>query len=681
MTQPLLINLNPFEDDIVSEPRDIEKHVVSGLNDRPLQALLEKFEYLEMNERPRKEKLSHAQFVVSPAPGYGKSHLIGRLFRALNHRATLVYLRPFDDASTCWKSILLKMVQELDFPDSEEPESYNTEVPTQLEAFAHGVLTHLMTDAVEGGVVRPGNKESMLKNLREGTVEMFRKNKTWLTSVRKHYNGIVNECSEQLRAKGIRLKASLISWIGVLFTYAYFPSEFELRQACLDWLQGGSIDPEDAKQIGITSVTDIPGPEMGSGECNELCKDRIADFCQLAGFFRPFVFCFDQTENYGREIVLTKAFGTVIQVLTDDVFNQMTVVTANQKPWSSNIEPWLEHAHRDRLARPPLELEGLNQDQALELIEYRFDRLDADEKQRFIGNGKRLTEFFQDRGEFCIREFLERCSIRWRVVIGSGSITKPSIAESYKKAVKQIKTHPKRLVFDPNTLYWLVNEAAKGLPGFEAKKYQSPKGYFTLVWKSDNQEICFGFESGSHWKRWQAIAREAKNHHIANFKSKAVFFRTPELKEIPGPTWKKSAEDIKAAKEAYLHILRLGKSEMSECYAAHDLYVDAVGGNIPFQRHEVLDFISEKLTPFWERIKKTLPEPNGGIEPGKVTKKLIEEIRKVVQKNKFMSVEAVIKKLSTPISEELFHEARRRIPEIKVHVGPGKTVVQWQSKK
>jgi hypothetical protein len=111
------MDLNPFESVIVSEPRRIDTPV-PGLNDAPLARLTRQLDKLSGGDFPRAVKLSGAQFIKSPAPGYGKSHLIGRLFKALRGRATLIYQRPYTNASTCWKSILLTMVQEFEFPES-----------------------------------------------------------------------------------------------------------------------------------------------------------------------------------------------------------------------------------------------------------------------------------------------------------------------------------------------------------------------------------------------------------------------------------------------------------------------------------------------------------------------------------------------------------------------------------
>lgn len=687
MKKQLLIN--PFEDDIVSEPRRIEKSV-PGLNNEPLKALLRRFEELEKEPLPRKTRLPHAQFVASPNAGYGKSHLIGRLFRELSQRATLVYLRPFEDASTCWKMILLKTVQELDFSDRVAAENTDGEEPTQLEVFSHGIIVHLITDAIESKAIRVRNRQPVLKFFHEVTVQKFRNDPKWLDWIRANYNNLVKQCSQQLQRNGIRLYASPFSWLGTLLTCAYFPSEFELRETCFDWLQGGSIDPDDAKQIGI-KPKDIPHAEMAGGEINELCKHRLIDFCQLAGFFRPFVFCFDQTENYGKEIILAKTFGAVIQSLVDESCNQMTVVTANQIPWSESIRPWWQNAYLDRM-KAPLELEGLNKNQAWHIIEQRFDGLDG-EKSCFTDDNEWLDELFEQQNELGIRDFLQRCSYRWQLFCNERTVPQPRIPECYQKAVKEIKIQHRRLVFDPNTLYWLVYEAANGLPDIKVEKYKSQKGYFTLLWKLNGRKIFFGFEGGSNWRRWQAIAREAGIHHDAeDSRAKTVIFRTPELPRIPGK-WK-VAPAIEAAKQTYLHIMRLKRTEMVRLYAAHDLYIDVQDGNFNFERHKTLEFIREELKSFWERIKKPLSEDeqNEDADPktkekpvskaaGPVSQTLIEEIRNTLQRDKFIGVDDLIRKLSQPVTEETLYKVREHIPEIRVHVSPEMTVFQWQSNK
>ena len=69
---------NPFENDIVREPREVS-FSVPGLNDAALNALVQRFSQLDSLPTPRDARREpiKAQLVVSPNRGYGKSHLLG----------------------------------------------------------------------------------------------------------------------------------------------------------------------------------------------------------------------------------------------------------------------------------------------------------------------------------------------------------------------------------------------------------------------------------------------------------------------------------------------------------------------------------------------------------------------------------------------------------------------------
>jgi hypothetical protein len=222
------------------------------------------------------------------------------------------------------------------------------------------------------------------------------------------------------------------------------------------------------------------------------------------------------------------------------------------------------------------------------------------------------------------------------------------------------------------------------------KKFKSTRGYLSARWDLDGRKVYFGFEAGHHFKRWQAIQQEAGRYHAADTASKVVFFRTPELRFIPGPGWK-SAPEIAAAKRAYLHIIVLGRDTMAELYAAYDLYLDAIEGNIPFKADEVIAFIRRRLTPVWERIREPAPEKWGGGPPAadhkpadetRAPKKtLIKKIRDIVKRDKFLSFADLMAQISPPVSEEELHRARACIAEIQVHTSPNMTVLQWRPNK
>ncbi|MEJ2731091.1 MAG: hypothetical protein P8185_21730 [Deltaproteobacteria bacterium] len=674
------MEINPFEDVIVSEPRRIEKPV-SGLNDKPLQTLVEKFAALTRDRFPRVARQPGARFIISPAAGYGKSHLIGRLFKELRGKATLVYLRPFTDTGSCWKSILLKMVQEMEFPDSAEAEFCVEDEPNQLEALMHGILINVFIIGLESGAVQPKNKKAALNFFKKASLNKLRKNKKWVDLVSVTKSKLANQMQIQLNKVGIKLNASSISWLGVLTTYAYFPDQFDLRQACLDWMKGGSLDADEAKEIGIRSA-DRPGADLSVDLINGICKQRIQDFCALAGYYRPFVFCFDQTENYGTHDDIARKFGEVIGDLINECWNVMTVITANQQVWTNKVRPNWDEAQQHRLAQPFLELEPINRDQILELIRHRLSEWEAGEADsRALMDPGWLDEMFRDKKAWGVRQLLHQCARRWQEIKDQKIVT-PDIKEYYDEYILKLKSQPRRMVFDPDILNWLVREVISD-PAIAIKPFKSQKGYFTLQWKHKKQNVYFGFESGSHWSRWKAIARDAQRYFESDKKSKAVFFWTPELKSIPG-RWKIAAQ-IDKAKHQYLHILHLSKEDMAELYAAYDFYAAAREGDVPFSPEDVLGFIRTQLESFWTRILEADPaqwkpaDSPVGPEPGEPQTELIKKIRSIVKREKFLSIDELMAKITPPVSEDELHKARACIAEIKVHTSPTMTVLQWQS--
>jgi len=254
----------------------------------------------------------------------------------------------------------------------------------------------------------------------------------------------------------------------------------------------------------------------------------------------------------------------------------------------------------------------------------------------------------------------------------------------FQSYLQKVRAEPKRMVFDPDVLFWLVREVGRGLQGAAVEEYKSQKGYFVLRWKAAGANIYFGFEPGSNWSRWSAINREAKRLFDGAPATKVLFFRTPELKEIPSPTWK-SAPQLQEGKTKYLHILHLNKPEMAELYASYDLYSDAAEGNIPFDRENVLTFIRKRLTSFWARVLETDPgkwetlqeAPAKSIKEGP-KKKLIDQVRDIVKREKFLSLQDLMARISPPVTEDQLHNAHSCIREIKVHVSPTMTVLQWR---
>jgi hypothetical protein len=225
--------VNPFENDIAIDPRRLEKPV-PGLNDRALEKLVAAFDQLTRDPLPCAEaRLAKAQLIISPEAGYGKSHLIGRLFQKLEGTATRIM----------WKSILDRIVYELKAPEKAQADGPNPNETTQLHAFAHGVIAHLVADMIDTDRVRAKQpKAEVIKALREGRLanyEQARAHKQWPQFIAKtfsqsEYTHAMAECVER---RGIRLRFDPHAWLRVLFTYTWSGNR-GLRNACLDWLKG-----------------------------------------------------------------------------------------------------------------------------------------------------------------------------------------------------------------------------------------------------------------------------------------------------------------------------------------------------------------------------------------------------------------------------------------------------------
>ena len=370
------LSINPFEKDIVHKPRECPNSVAT-LNEDVLLEVVAAFTAVDQN---RISLGSKAELIVSSAPGYGKSHLIGRLFRALDHRATQIFLTPFQTVSLCWQSILLHLVNELDYPDSSDEAKWVINEPTQLDALAEGVLRNLVANAIDHGAVKIVRGELRTEHLRQPSAISIGKgsdpSSTW---IRDHFQSeLLPLCQQQLAP--LRLISG--GWLKVLFHYLTSSPGTDIRQACLNWLRYETLDESVIQSLGLA-----PGENPKSepvDTVNETCWLRIHDFCRLARYYRPFLFCFDQTEDYATNLELVRQFGRVVVRMVNELPNQLTVVTANEAIWSSEIFPKIDTAHRPRFVRAK-ELRGLDISEADELIGLRLAPFAPDETllQRF----------------------------------------------------------------------------------------------------------------------------------------------------------------------------------------------------------------------------------------------------------------------------------------------------------
>ncbi len=682
-------NIDPFVDDIVDDPWRVE-YSVPNLNESVADTVIAGIDHLCLPERPRITARSpkKALMVMSPRAGSGKSHLIGTLFKRLSGRATLVYIQPFADPETCWKSILMRVVHELGLPDRHAVADGEANNATQLEFFAHGVLSQAVADHLDA---HNGKKETIRRlRLPLDQLTWLPGNQNWRAYLNEHIEngGWIGQVQQRLDRRGFLLNAALESWLKVLYGYAYvYQDDWNLRQSCLDWMQGDAIDNEAAEEIGIQEKDWIRFDQTAIAS-NALARYRVLDLCYLAGFFRPFLICFDNTEFYGESAELARTLGTVVASLADYAKNQLTLITANVDPWDKRIKEHWEDAGLDRLDKP-LILEGINPKQGIELADHRLNILHVDQAriECFWGDRQWFERLFQNVGsELNVRMFLHACSRRW--TDGGEDVAQPELSEPrtplpmlFKRYVDDISAKPRHLVYDRDTFYWLVNELAVGVEGITVDKATSESREHLPCWRNGDKQFVFGFESGNHWKRWHNIARSALTENEQNGRIR-VYLRTPELPKIPKDTWRVAKPDIEQAKCSCLLILVLDQHQLVHLYAAQELYADALQGDIDWKAEEVAEFLRKELADFWQSILDW-PE-NGPSEPPSDTQKqapseeLHHAIVKVVSESRFLSLEELINRLPGKLDRETVLGICGEATRITVHTHPNMTVVQWR---
>jgi DNA segregation ATPase FtsK/SpoIIIE, S-DNA-T family len=591
---PTLSN-NPFEKDVVHEPRD-HPPSVSSLNHETLDELLSRFKKVESSGESPSRK---AELILSPAPGYGKSHLIGRFFKELGNQAVRVYIPPFETTSTYWQSILLLTVDELD--QAADWNSRGFEEPTQLDAFAEGVLRSLTAGAIRRGaiqVVRGDLSAEAFENSPEVSLRDGQdRQSVWF---RGHF---LDDLLPILRQQMAPLRLKSAEWPRILFAYLTAPPGSDERQNCLTWMRYEALD-DNVSALWQLPRAENPVPEPVEN-VNVGAWTRLSDLCTLSRFYQPIVFCFDQTEGYTVRPELMSQFGNTVSRIVAECNCQLTVVTANQNIWDARLLPGMDVAHRDRFSEPHL-LKPLSRTEAEELIDLRLKASSPSEKAvRNLKDPKWLDSVFVGARGIPAREFMKLCRLRWDGKSATGVQRRP-LAEIYQEYLAEFLANPHWLKFDPDTFRWLVQGPFVMGSNIACKPISLKSGYFELMWQQgDSAEVMFGFLHEGQHNQWKKIAQltEEWASGQSGKQTKAVFFRTAELSKVPKANWKATGEIIEKAMQRNLELITLTSEETARLYSARDLYNEALAGNADgYSGSEVLEFLVDEIGNWRERL-------------------------------------------------------------------------------
>ena len=684
--------LNPFDDNVVFEPREAETPV-PGLNEKPLEILVRQFARVEAAARPVRRPGLVAQLVTSSEPGLGKSHIIGRLFKKLAGRATAIYLRPFQDPGSSWRSILLKTAQELNRPDEAYPLASLEHAVTQLDSLAFGVFAHLFALMIEHNRVSCDHAAARVEEFRSDPASAFGHGDpdhylvAWM---RDAFPTLLDPMLREIRDSALQLNMPATAWLQVLHSYAFGGGSEEHRQACLEWIKGEGPLPNSSAQETGTGTT-----EESAIWRNAAAFERLQDLLSLAGFYRPFLFCFDQTELYMGSAGTVVEFGSVVDRLVSFGANLMVVVTANLEPWEREIEKTIQDAIRDRFSNY-IELVGLEEEQARMLVRQRLAGCNVDEAEiaRFC-NTQWFSTIFGESKSIGVRNFLRRCARRCSDLSESRVVAPEHTLEDYFRHYEhEIRSKPKRLVFEPDVLRWSVAAVAPGVfEGMEISRFEDRKQYYPISWKQGNFRLLLGFEDSSHFSRWSSILVEAERTVTAAREqqgdTRILFLRTPEQRRIPAETWTATTQKFAAARD-YLTVLVIDPEELVTLYACYDLHVAVMEGNTPFERAEALAFIGSKLKPWWNRVLRcgtertpesggALGKPEAPAAPIQESPGLREQVCKALSKRLFLSIDQLVSLIEMPTSAQAVLAVCQTMPQVKIFSTSQATALKWQS--
>jgi hypothetical protein len=694
------MQVNPFEDDIVREPRDVS-FSVAGLNDAPLNLLLTKFAALDSGELPRRSpaKADKAQLVISPDRGYGKSHLLGRLFTALGRRATKVYLRPFQAPDRAWQSILMLTLQELERPDDE-----TSGVPSQLEALAMGTLAHIVADFAEVGV--PGRPDvtpavPLLRELAAGSLPEAAKPRliAWLRQLFADV-GPMNRLSRRLRDRHIDLYGRERAWLKVLSTCALDDPLGEARSGAFKWLRGDPLESEEITLLRLEQADNEGRGDSSAQEINQLSFRRLQGLCQLASYYRPFVFCFDQTEFYASDPALIKTLGNCIDQLYVDLPNHLTVVTANQSNWVTDVLPHMAAPQQQRLSAE-IRLEGIGKQGARELITERLKAcaLAPDQIARFLADDW-LDQVFTPLPELGVRALLMRAAERFQTLARPNKPPAPqqSLADLFQLEVNGVRSKTALQAYNQDCLMWFAKDIGQALSGVTVGRTVGLR-YFSLAWDWPDRRVCFAFEGGDHWRRWKSIADEALRMTGARGERAflAYVFRTPDLARVPRKTWATAQPTFDEASKHGFRIVELTPERVCELHGARELYSNALQGNISYSGAETLAWLQARFASLLTDIAfaglpieirrvdaggpaaaESANAKRSAAGPTELDDKNLHLVLDVVRQQRIVDISVVLERLG---SEELRDPLLRSIeahPNLRAHPGPRTIFLQWR---
>ncbi len=163
----------------------------------------------------------------------------------------------------------------------------------QLEALAVGTLAHVVPFLrVLGPNALPETEEKH---------RWF----DWLAGLFAN-SGAIGRLSGNMNRHHVNLHGREKAWLKVLAACAFDKRHGNRRSAAVKWLCAEPLESEEVALLRLDQADNEGRGDASAQEINTLSFQRLRGLCQLASYYRPFVFCFDQTEFYASDPALIK---------------------------------------------------------------------------------------------------------------------------------------------------------------------------------------------------------------------------------------------------------------------------------------------------------------------------------------------------------------------------------------
>lgn len=576
---------NPFSRPVVDGPRDVRASAES-IHREALAQLLRAFEELAAQPLPRLQRGPLAVRVLSQMPGSGKSHLLGRLWQALNGRATVIFLRAHQDRHAFWRRILERLVQELEQPAATDQRTLVLGDATQLD----GLARHLLADLIERNAATKApskSRDKALHDLRHGSPPVLAGVRRQFDNLLRGLDALVPMWMQQLAQAGVRLERDPVAWLKVLCHYTLHPTNHPVRLLALAWLQGKELESEEAPLLGLSAsqCRVCPPGEISESSLNESAFQAVKDLCALGAFFRPLVFAFDQTEIYGQDDALARAFGATIARLQDECINQLTLITANEQPWQHRLWARFEQADQDRFDLTRLVmLKGIDLTQARELLrvklrqaEWPSTAIDA------LCQADWLTALFANPATRPLPRDVEKAACQAIATLADQPPPPQELSSPERGLARhreRLLATPQRLAFDIGVLLWALNDGVAHVPGLSVvPNFAQPKRRLQGCWQWPGHTLLIILDDSTHGGHWKAVVadyhRQAEVERAQGREVRGAVVRHHSLK----PMGEGTRQLLASAQDAGLRVVDMPDPLMASLYAAQALYGEVCTGD------------------------------------------------------------------------------------------------------